>query len=231
MITMVSCLEPMRRLDTLNKRNTPTDTNQIDLQMLDDSFSSTNSSRSTSTVQQAAALNDPQSNDDEPAMMRPVRTGRAKATSYVSVFVKCLALYISSCDKKETTTTYFSCYNNIVERATVEFQNASRWNNDRSERQGRTNFNRWPVRKADHRFGWYDCGRCRKWNSTSCSYQKGKEFQRKDSGQGECERLNKIIIGSTARIEEKSVWRFEWFIRNCSTWKQSDYWIVWRWKC
>lgn len=55
------------------------------MQFIDDSFSSTNSSRSASTVTQTAALNDPQSNDDEPAMMRPVRTGRAKATCYVSI--------------------------------------------------------------------------------------------------------------------------------------------------
>lgn len=54
------------------------------LQFTDDSFSSTNSSRA-STMTQAAAQND-QSNDDEPALMRPVRTGRAKATCYVSTF-------------------------------------------------------------------------------------------------------------------------------------------------
>lgn len=62
-----------------------------ELQFTDDSFSSTNSSRSASTVTQAAALNDAQSNDDEPALMRPVRTGRAKATCYVSIFYSYLS--------------------------------------------------------------------------------------------------------------------------------------------
>lgn len=59
----------------------------IDLYFIDDSMSSTNSSRSASTITQATTLIDPQSNDEEPATMRPVRTGRTKATCYVSVFI------------------------------------------------------------------------------------------------------------------------------------------------
>lgn len=49
----------------------------------DDSFSSTNSSRST--VTRTTAVNGHQSADDEPPLMRPVRTGRAKPTCYVCV--------------------------------------------------------------------------------------------------------------------------------------------------
>ncbi|XP_055313027.1 inner centromere protein-like [Sitodiplosis mosellana] len=48
----------------------------------DDSISSTNSSRSTNTVTRVTVLNDHQSADDEPALLRPTRTGRAKPTCY-----------------------------------------------------------------------------------------------------------------------------------------------------
>lgn len=51
----------------------------------DDSFSSTNSSRST--VARTTTLNGHQSADDEPPLMRPVRTGRAKPTCYVSISI------------------------------------------------------------------------------------------------------------------------------------------------
>lgn len=49
----------------------------------DDSFSSTNSSRST--VTRTTTLNGHQSADDEPPLMRPVRTGRAKPACYVCI--------------------------------------------------------------------------------------------------------------------------------------------------
>lgn len=51
----------------------------------DDSISSTNSSRSTNTVTRATVLNDHQSADDEPVLLRPTRTGRAKPTCYVCI--------------------------------------------------------------------------------------------------------------------------------------------------
>lgn len=52
---------------------------------IDDSISSTNSSRSTCTVTRMTALNDNQSADDEPSLLRPTRTGRAKPTCYVCI--------------------------------------------------------------------------------------------------------------------------------------------------
>lgn len=51
----------------------------------EDSFSSTNSSRSASTITRTTAVHDKQTADDEPTIMRPVRTGRAKPTCYVCV--------------------------------------------------------------------------------------------------------------------------------------------------